>query len=85
MANVFEAKVARNLGVAPSRVPAMGGNGGLLVGAAAVKAGFAHRLGSLEGVISELSAKGPADNSRQRRNRRRSFLSSNQLVPWIHR
>ncbi|WP_268798027.1 S49 family peptidase [Pseudomonas huanghezhanensis] len=57
MASVFEAKVARNLGVSPSRVPAMGGNGGLLVGAAAVKAGLAHRLGSLEGVISELSAK----------------------------
>jgi len=60
MASVFEAKVARNLGVSPSRVPAMGGNGGLLVGAAAVKAGLAHRLGSLESVISELSTKGSA-------------------------
>lgn len=55
MATVFESKVARNLGVARARVPAMGGHGGLLVGAAAVKSGLAHRLGSLERLIAELS------------------------------
>ncbi|MEQ7921123.1 hypothetical protein ABQX22_18140 [Xanthomonas sp. WHRI 1810A] len=58
MAAVFENKVARNLGVAPGRVPAMGGHGGLLVGAAAVKSGLAHRLGSLEGLIASLSKSG---------------------------
>lgn len=58
MAAVFENKVARNLGVAPGRVPAMGGHGGLLVGSAAVKSGLAHRLGSLEGLIASLSKGG---------------------------
>ncbi|WP_426143191.1 S49 family peptidase [Pseudomonas sp. DWP3-1-2] len=56
MASVFESKVARNLGVARASVPAMGGHGGLLVGAAAVKSGLAHRLGSLEHLIAELSS-----------------------------
>ncbi|MEO4012263.1 S49 family peptidase [Pseudomonas rossensis] len=55
MAGVFVAKVARNLNVPAARVPAMGGGGGLLVGAAAVKSGLAKRLGSLEGLVSSLS------------------------------
>src|SRR5690606_40426448 len=48
LGDVFVAKVARNLGVDADKVPAMGDHGGLMVGAAAVKAGLAHRLGSLE-------------------------------------
>lgn len=55
MADVFVAKVARNLNATAARVPAMGGHGGLLVGAQAVKSGLAHRLGSLEHLVSELS------------------------------
>ncbi len=55
LAEVFENKVARNLGVAAERIPEMGDYGGLLVGAAAVKAGLAHRLGSLETLITELA------------------------------
>ncbi|MED5147431.1 S49 family peptidase [Pseudomonas aeruginosa] len=55
LAEVFENKVARNLGVAAERIPEMGDYGGLLVGAAAVKAGLAHRLGSLEALITELA------------------------------
>ncbi|MFU6916348.1 S49 family peptidase [Pseudomonas aeruginosa] len=55
LAEVFENKVARNLGVAAERIPEMGDYGGLLVGAAAVQAGLAHRLGSLEALITELA------------------------------
>ncbi|WP_426781096.1 S49 family peptidase [Pseudomonas syringae] len=55
MGEVFVAKVARNLGVASDAVPAMGDFGGLRVGAAAVESGLAHRLGSLEGLITELA------------------------------
>ncbi|KPY34592.1 MULTISPECIES: S49 family peptidase [Pseudomonas syringae group] len=55
MGDVFVAKVARNLGVASDAVPAMGDFGGLRVGAAAVESGLAHRLGSLEGLITELA------------------------------
>ncbi|HHG4922453.1 TPA: S49 family peptidase [Pseudomonas aeruginosa] len=55
LAEVFENKVARNLGVAAERIPEMGDYGGLLVGATAVQAGLAHRLGSLEALITELA------------------------------
>lgn len=61
LAQVFEAKVARNLGVHAEKVPAMGDHGGLRVGADAVKHGLAHRLGSLESLITELAK--PAINS----------------------
>lgn len=60
LGDVFAAKVARNLGVKPDDVPAMGDHGGLKVGAKAVAAGLAHRLGSLESTIAELA--GPASN-----------------------
>lgn len=58
MADVFVAKVARNLGVTSGRIPAMGDYGGLRVGKGAVQAGLANRLGSLEGVIASLSKAG---------------------------
>jgi len=57
LAKVFTAKVARNLGVKPEKVAAMGDHGGVRVGAAAVKAGLAHRTGSLEKLIAELNGK----------------------------
>lgn len=60
LGNVFVAKVARNLGVSADDVPAMGDHGGLKVGADAVAAGLAHRLGSLESLIAELA--GSASN-----------------------
>ncbi|WAB92487.1 S49 family peptidase [Pseudomonas citronellolis] len=56
LADVFEAKVARNLGVDVEKIPAMGDQGGLRVGAAAVEYGLAHRLGSLESLINELAS-----------------------------
>lgn len=55
LGEVFVAKVARNLGVTPDQVPAMGDHGGLKVGAAAVASGLAHRLGSLESLITEMA------------------------------
>lgn len=55
LGEVFAAKVARNLGVDPEQVPGMGDHGGLRVGAAAVEAGLAHRLGSLESLITEMA------------------------------
>lgn len=64
LAGVFEAKVARNLNVAVEKIPEMGDYGGLRVGAAAVEHGLAHRLGSLESVITEL-AKPAANNPRK--------------------
>ncbi|WP_296125076.1 S49 family peptidase [Pseudomonas sp. Ga0074129] len=55
LSEVFVAKVARNLGVTADQVPAMGDHGGLKVGAAAVASGLAHRLGSLESLITEMA------------------------------
>ncbi len=61
LSEVFEDKVARNLGVPVEKVPEMGDHGGLRVGADAVKHGLAHRTGSLESLITELAK--PAFNS----------------------
>lgn len=63
LGDVFAAKVGAYLGVKPEDVPAMGDHGGLKVGAAAVAAGLAHRLGSLEALITELAS--PAANPRK--------------------
>lgn len=64
LGDVFAAKVARNLGVDPEDVPAMGDHGGIKMGAAAVEAGLAHRLGSLESVIADLAR--PAANQQRK-------------------
>lgn len=55
LSEVFVAKVARNLDVDAEHVPAMGDDGGLKVGAEAVASGLAHRLGSLESLITEMA------------------------------
>lgn len=55
MADVFVGSVARNRGVSAETVIADFGGGGVLVGASAVDARMADRLGSLESVIAELS------------------------------
>ncbi|AZD93114.1 MULTISPECIES: S49 family peptidase [Pseudomonas] len=61
LGEVFVGKVSRNLGVAAEKVPEMGDHGGIRVGADAVKHGLAHRVGSLESLITELAK--PALNS----------------------
>lgn len=55
-ASVFVADVARNRGVTVSTVLKNFGQGDVFVGAAAVKAGLADRVGTLESVVAELSA-----------------------------
>jgi len=57
MTDVFVTKVARNRGVDESTVLADFGQGGLLVGQAAVDAGLADHLGSEEGTIAGLVAR----------------------------
>ncbi|NLD15886.1 MAG: S49 family peptidase [Gammaproteobacteria bacterium] len=55
LGSVFQQKVALHLGVDPEQIPVMGDLGGIRVGADAVTHGLAHRLGSLESLITELS------------------------------
>lgn len=56
-ADVFVQDVAQNRGVTTAKVLSDFGQGDVLVGAAAVKAGLADRLGSFEGVLSDLRAR----------------------------
>jgi hypothetical protein len=60
MAEVFIADVAGYRGTKPEKVVSDFGAGGVLVGRAAVDAGMADRLGSLESLIRELSHGGRA-------------------------
>lgn len=54
MADIFIDRVARNMNVSRDTVLNEFGRGGVLIGQKAVDKGMANRLGSLEGVISEL-------------------------------
>tara|TARA_R110002033_G_scaffold171199_1_gene218060 strand:+ start:28156 stop:29535 length:1380 start_codon:yes stop_codon:yes gene_type:complete len=54
LADVFIDRVSRNMNVDRDTVLNDFGKGGVLVGQLAVDKGMAHRLGSLEGVVSEL-------------------------------
>ena len=64
LANVFIADVAAYRGVTPGNVKEKFGRGGLLVGYAAVAAGMADRLGSLEETIASLGSRAPNTPSR---------------------
>jgi ClpP class serine protease len=55
LADVFVARVARNMSVSRETVLSDFGKGGILIGQAAVDKGMAHRLGSLETLITELN------------------------------
>jgi len=63
LADVFIAAVAEYRDTTPEKVVSDFGHGGVLIGQAAVNAGMADRLGSLEELISELSHGGPAGQS----------------------
>lgn len=65
MAQVFVQAVADNRGITPDKVLSDFGRGGVLVGADAVAAGMADRIGSLESVIAELA--GSASNSARKK------------------
>lgn len=57
LASVFVSRVARNRGVAVEKVLSDYGQGDIMVGQKAIQAGLADRLGSFEGVLSEMSLK----------------------------
>lgn len=59
LADVFVADVARYRGVSPDTVLADFGRGGVVVGQAAVAAGLADQIDTLEGVIARLGQPGP--------------------------
>lgn len=72
LAQVFVAAVAQYRGTTVEKVLADFGRGGVLIGAQAVKAGMADRIGSLESVIAELAGhastskrKSPMSNTQQ--------------------
>jgi signal peptide peptidase SppA len=64
LAEEFVIAIARYRGVDRAKVLSDFGRGGVLVGAAAVRAGMADRIGSLEAVIAELA--GTASNSQRK-------------------
>lgn len=59
LTGVFVAEVARYRGVTPEAVIADFGQGGILVGAAAVEAGLADHLGTYESVLATLASRSP--------------------------
>lgn len=67
LASVFVGAVATHRGVTAEKVLADFGKGGVMVGAAAVAAGLADKLGSLEGVIAELQKQTPSSTSQTRK------------------
>jgi capsid assembly protease len=77
LADVFVAAVARGRGASAKTVLERYGAGDVIVGAAAVKAGLADRLGSFEAVIATL-AKG--ETPRPQSRRRQMDLSSDALA-----
>jgi ClpP class serine protease len=76
LADVFIAAVADGRGVKPEDVVARFGGGDVLVGAAAVAAGMADRIGTFEAVVAEL-AKGIGPS----RLKREGNLSMNTSIP----
>lgn len=56
MADVFIETIARNRNVSTENVQNHYGGGDVMIGAKAVSAGLADRIGSLEGLIAELSS-----------------------------
>ena len=60
LADLFISAVARNRGTTSEVVAKMYGEGDTLIGARAVQAGLADKLGSLEGVIAQLSDRSSA-------------------------
>lgn len=77
LATVFVRTVARNRSVTESDVLDRFGQGAVLVGANAVQAGLADRLGSFEGVIAELAA------GNWRRKSKPQHAAEEQLQPEV--
>lgn len=60
MADVFVNTVARNRGIEPQQVLERFGGGDVLIGAHAVNAGLADRVGALEKLVTQLASQNPA-------------------------
>jgi len=75
LGDIFVSAVARNRGVSETTVDEKFGQGDMLPGAKAVAAGMADRLGSFEGLISELST-APGRGTLNSQNRRSSMSES---------
>ena len=58
LAEVFVSAVARNRGTSEAAVLERYGQGGVMIGARAVSAGLADRLGSFESVLAEMASSG---------------------------
>lgn len=85
LADVFIASVARGRGVKPDDVTARFGGGDVLIGAAAVAAGMADRLGNFEAVVAQLAAGNyPAPKSTPQRIRRTSMADENMISKADH-
>ncbi|MFZ5586137.1 MAG: S49 family peptidase [Thermodesulfobacteriota bacterium] len=77
LAQVFVERVARNRGVSAETVLSKFGGGGVLVGADAVAAGLADRLGSFEDVLAGLAqGKGSGSNPNGRKTMPKSYVEA---------
>lgn len=65
LASIFIDKVAKYRGITSDEVITRGNKGGVLVGAVAVTAGLADRLGSMDSLIEELNNKGKKENHKE--------------------
>lgn len=65
LASIFIDKVAKYRGITSDEVINRGNKGGVLVGAVAVTAGLADRLGSMDSLIEELNNKGKKENHKE--------------------
>ena len=75
LAELFVAAVATNRNTTPEKVLSDFGRGGVLIGRAAIKAGMADRIGSLETVIAELAGSAGTSNT-PKATTRNSIMSS---------
>lgn len=66
LASIFIDKVAKYRGITADEVINRGNKGGVLVGAVAVTAGLADRLGSMDSLINELNNKSKKENYKEK-------------------
>lgn len=83
LADVFIATVARGRGTKPETVTSRFGGGDVLIGAAAVAAGMADRIGSFEAVIAEL-ANGKFPAPKPKTNRRLAMENEDMIPKAAH-
>ena len=77
LASVFIDKVAKYRGITADEVINRGNKGGVLVGAVAVTAGLADRLGSMDALIDELNNKKIANKNQNKEKKMPENLKEN--------